>query len=169
MEEKQAAKVDIPGQKKFERVTHAMAVISGAVLFAICLGSSYATLVRWGLRGTLGWSIEVLQILLGVAAGLALANTQRMRQHVALTMLDKFMTAKTKRVVDIFRLVVFLGVVICVCYGVTRMVVKAAIEHQFSEMYRIPLVVPESILLGGFVALIIQLGFDLAEAITREN
>lgn len=168
MEEKFAEKLDIPVQKKFDRLTLRMIQVSGALIFIMCLGSSYATLVRWLINGNLGWSIEVIQILLGISAVLALGYSQKMRKHVSMTFIDQWISTRTQRIVDIFRFVFYLGAVICLCYGIIEMVVKAAVEHQYTEMYRIPIVVPESILLFGFIVLVIQLCFDLAEAILRK-
>lgn len=127
----------------------------------MCVGSAYATLVRWGLRGSLGWSIEVLEFMLSIATGLALAYTQRERGHVAVTFLDNFLPGRIKRGVAIFRIILYIGVVVCLCHGMTQKFIKAVVEHHRTEMYRIPLLVPESIVLGGFLFLMIQLVFDL--------
>ena len=133
-------------------------------LFIMVVLIVYGTVARYLFRSPALWAIELPSYVLAWSTALALAYTQSVKGHIAVSIVVEFLSAANKAKLASYIFPVYFAVAFLAACACIRLAWLSLIEWRVSDVLKFPLFLPHLFIAVGFSFLVLEVGVQLVQA-----
>ncbi len=141
-------------------------LILGALVLCLMMALATCNMIFGFLGQPIKGAYEVTGFLGALAACLAMAPTQQLRGHIAVTIFDRFIPRKARQILNFITQILLMGFVFLVIRQLVLLGLSLRLFGELSESLRLPFFPLIFIMAFGFGALALTL---IAQLLTRDK
>lgn len=138
--------------------TNVAACIAGISILATAFIICYEIFARSVLKAPTVWAMEISTYLLILAGFLGMAYTMRKNGHITVDFLYAKFPKSVQRILDIFTsLIGLFALYVCMTESTNYMMMSLEMDIVSPSLLRVPLWIPQSFMVAGFVLLYLEM------------